>query len=473
MKIITLTAENVKKLVAVEISPTGNLVEITGKNGQGKTSVLDCIWWALAGASHIQSAPIRKGATEARICLDLGDIVVTRTFEMKEGAEMTTKVLVENADGARFPSPQKMLDALLGELSFDPLAFSRMGKREQFDVLRRFVPGFDFDAADAANKADYDRRTDINRQAKDARTLAAGILVPENAPTERVDEAALVDELQRAGDHNAQIETRKAAREAAALKVTDLRTQADNTESRIASAVIAKQTACDATVADLQRQIEEITTRIGRTKEAAATDIADLKAGLVSDVAAYRKEAGELQTKLDAAAPLPAPIDTAAVRQQIEAAQRVNALVVAAQQRAQHVTRAETLEAQSDGLTKAREGRESAKRAAIATASLPVDGITFGDGEILLAGVPFDQASDAEQLRASIAIAMASNPKLRVIRVRDGSLLDTDALKLLSDMADERDYQVWVERVESDGKVGFVLEDGRLKGAPRHLEAAE
>jgi len=45
MKIISLVAENVKKLVAVEIKPDGNLVEITGKNGQGKTSVLDSIWW--------------------------------------------------------------------------------------------------------------------------------------------------------------------------------------------------------------------------------------------------------------------------------------------------------------------------------------------------------------------------------------------------------------------------------------------
>lgn len=49
MKIVSLTAENVKKLTVVEITPAGNLVQITGKNGQGKSSVLDAIWWALAG----------------------------------------------------------------------------------------------------------------------------------------------------------------------------------------------------------------------------------------------------------------------------------------------------------------------------------------------------------------------------------------------------------------------------------------
>jgi DNA repair exonuclease SbcCD ATPase subunit len=472
MKIITLTAENVKKLVAVEISPTGNLVEITGKNGQGKTSVLDCIWWALAGASHIQAAPIRKGANEARIRLDLGDIIVTRTFERKDDAEVTTKVFVENADGARFPTPQRMLDALLGELSFDPLAFTRMDKREQFDVLRRFVPDFDFAAADAANKADYDKRTEINRQAKDARTLAAGIPVPEGAPTERVDESALVDQLQRAGEHNAQIETRKAARNAAADRMKALREHAAGRDMQRETVVAAKTAASNRAVADLQQQIEALTARIAAEKAEAAEDIKATQDNLSTEAAQSRKEADELEAKLQAAAPLPEPIDTAAVREQIDAAKRSNAAVAAAELRAQHVARAETLEAQSDALTKAREDREAAKRAAIAAAKLPVDGISFGDGEILLDGVPFDQASDAEQLRASIAIAMASNPKLRVIRVRDGSLLDADALKLLAEMADERDYQCWVERVSSDGKVGFVLEDGRLKSVP-HAVAAE
>ena len=58
MKIVSLQAENIKKLVAVEIKPDGNMVQITGKNGHGKTSVLDAIWWALAGLSNVQAVPI-------------------------------------------------------------------------------------------------------------------------------------------------------------------------------------------------------------------------------------------------------------------------------------------------------------------------------------------------------------------------------------------------------------------------------
>src|SRR5690242_18915275 len=216
MKIVSLQAENVKRLIAVEIRPDGNLVEITGKNGQGKTSVLDSIWWALTGTTHIQAAPIRKGADKARIVLDLGEIIVTRTFSRKESGGATTSIVVENAEGARFPSPQRMLDALLGELTFDPLAFARMKPKEQFEQLRRFVPGVDFVAIENANRGDFERRTELNRFAKQELAAAQAIVVVPGTPEELVDESALVTELERAGEHNADIERRRANRQRAA-----------------------------------------------------------------------------------------------------------------------------------------------------------------------------------------------------------------------------------------------------------------
>ena len=49
MKIVSLEAENYKRLKAVEITPDGNMVVIGGRNAQGKSSVLDAIWAALGG----------------------------------------------------------------------------------------------------------------------------------------------------------------------------------------------------------------------------------------------------------------------------------------------------------------------------------------------------------------------------------------------------------------------------------------
>jgi DNA repair exonuclease SbcCD ATPase subunit len=50
VKITSFEAENVKRVKAVELKPTENgLTIIGGRNGQGKTSVLDAIAWALGG----------------------------------------------------------------------------------------------------------------------------------------------------------------------------------------------------------------------------------------------------------------------------------------------------------------------------------------------------------------------------------------------------------------------------------------
>ena len=69
MRIIRLTASNVKRLRAVDIKPNGTLQIITGRNAQGKTSVLDAIWLALGGgqASKDTPRPIRDGEESASV----------------------------------------------------------------------------------------------------------------------------------------------------------------------------------------------------------------------------------------------------------------------------------------------------------------------------------------------------------------------------------------------------------------------
>lgn len=50
IKINSLELDDVKRIKAVKIEPTENgLTVIGGRNGQGKTSVLDAIAWVLGG----------------------------------------------------------------------------------------------------------------------------------------------------------------------------------------------------------------------------------------------------------------------------------------------------------------------------------------------------------------------------------------------------------------------------------------
>ena len=226
MKIINLQAENIKRLTAIEITPSGNMVEITGVNGAGKTSVLDCIWWALAGKSSHQGKPVRDGETSARIRLDLGDIVVVREFKLivdNETGEVTngctTKITVMNADGAVYPSPQKMLDALTSSLAFDPLTFLRAKQDEQFRMLEQYVPDVDFEAVRQELKNLYSKRTEENAEAAKAQAFAESVPVID-ADLEPVDIDAIQAELDTATEENAEIASEQYRRsdEAHAIK---------------------------------------------------------------------------------------------------------------------------------------------------------------------------------------------------------------------------------------------------------------
>lgn len=435
LKIIKLQAENIKKLTAISITPDGNVVKITGKNGSGKTSTLNSIFWALAGAGNVQAAPIRKGQEKATIKLDLGEVIVTRTFAKNDDGSARTSITVENAEGARFPSPQRMLDSLLGSLTFDPLHFARAKPKEQFDALKGFVPGVDFAAIENANRGDFDRRTAVNRRVRDLAGQIAAIEIPETVP-ERVDESAVVDELAAVGKYNSDIEFCQDRRTGSAKEANDLD----------ASAAIDKE------CADKLRKEAEKLEAVADGKQANAAD---------------------LRQKLLEAPPLPEPKDQAEVRRRLDEAKRTNALLDRVARREELKEQQQQAELEADALTERMQGRDREKQEAIAAAKLPVDGLGFGEDCITLNGLPFEQASDAEQLRTSVAVAMAANSRLKVVLVRDGSLLDDNGWKLLAEMADAADCQIWTESVDSTGKIGIVLEDGHVASTPESRAVAQ
>lgn len=454
MKIIQLTAENIKKLKCVDITPKGHVVEVTGKNGNGKSSVLDSIWWALGGEKNVQSVPIRTGAKNARIRLDLGDMVVERKFGKFERGEGTEGLIIRNKTGAapgtkdkdlpKFDSPQELLDALIGRLSFDPLAFTRKKPREQYEELRAIAKiELDIDAMESANKADFQRRTDVNRDTKVAWAKVDTSLA--DVTPGSVDESAIIDQIQEAAEHNSAIERAKAQTERFKRDAADKRAEA----SRVSQRVRDFTTDREAKMEDLKRQIAAIAEEVKSKSEEwtvlerkLEADALDLESSIESDPVQ--------------------PIDVTALRASMDAAKATNALVARHKFRDQLKASAESLEADGKKLTDRMAEREKQIKAAIENAEMPVDGLSLSASAVTFNGLPFEQASDAEQLRISCAIAMAGNPQLRVIRIKNASLLDEDGLAILKDLAKDRDYQVWAERVDSSGKIGIVMEDGEV-----------
>ena len=141
----------------------------------------------------------------------------------------------------------------------------------------------------------------------------------------------------------------------------------------------------------------------------------------------------------------------------------INKQVRAAAERAQVKTRLDEARGRYQTLTEQIDTVDESKSAGIAAAKMPIDGLGFDETGVTYGGMPLKQCSSSEQLRVSTAVAMALNPQIRVLRITDGSLLDSDNLATLEELARAHGFQIWVEKVDESGKVGIVIEEGRVK----------
>lgn len=414
MIIVSLQVENVKRIKAVDMTPEGELVIIGGDNAQGKTSLMDAISYAIGGKKLIPAKPIREGAKKASVKVDLGDLKIERTFwyNSKDGS-LESKVIVTEAEPSGRP-PQGILDTLFSSLSFDPLAFSRMDKAHQL-VTAKEVLGLDLDQIEAEITRVFELRKSLKQtfQSEDARLR--NLEHYPDAPKEEIDVAALTAAARA-------IDSANVSRETAIHVVEDNKSHRAATEAEV---------------------------------QAARKRIKELESGIEKLTASIKQDEKNI----------PEEQDSSSLWKQIESASSINQQV---RDNAAYIGQESTvkeaghqLEVAEGALEEKRETRISM----IESADFPIDGLSLDANGVIYNSIPFDQASSAEQLRVSVAMGFAMNPNLKVILIRDGSLLDDTNLAMIREMAKEAEAQVWVERVGKDKQASVIIEDGQIKEA--------
>lgn len=421
LHIVELRTENIKRINAVQVRPDGAVVTVGGKNGQGKTSLLDSIEMALGGGRAIPVDPVRHGAHKARIVVDLGDIVVERTFN-RHG----NKLVVRSADGESLKSPQRLLDDLCAKVTFDPLEFSRMPDAAQDKLLRELLD-LDFSKLEKVRTRAYEDRAEVNREVNRLKVRLEAAPSIGDMPTKEVSVSDLLTEIEVAE---------------AAIAENDQLRDAKRDEQRGLDDSQEKLAAADLQVTELHAALEDA------KKE---------RISLYDIIKQYEKDLEDLSTQVDA---LEDP-DTEVLREKIRDAEGINAEVRERRSIVGLGDELQEVQKNADALTDTIQAVDEEKRDMLAGAEFPVPGLGFDDTGVTLDGVPFAQASGAEKLRVSVAIGAALNPRVKIMLVRDGSLLDDDSMALLQKMAEETGSQVWIERVasESDGCSVFI-EDG-------------
>ncbi len=407
MQIGYMKVEDYLNIKLVEINPDGGIVEVSGKNGAGKSSLIDAWFYAITGKGP--EHPIREGETKATITVGLDEYTIVKT--VKQGKRgLTPSLKITDGDGKDVRSPQKMLNELLGAITLDPIEFSRMDDKKRVEALLGILK-LDFTAHDEARAELYDSRRDVGRDLKRAKGNLDTIGYKGRMDLEEPPDAGeLADKL------------------TAAQLVRD--TYGNNVQS-------LNKIKSDIAVAE--EHLEFL--RDKRALLASGVEGVDAQ-GLDNNVTKCRHDIDEHATQQDT----------------------YNAMI----NHKEACAEVDDYQEDYDELSSAITAMDEAKIKQLAEAEMPVPGLELSvdvDGKLDLTyeGLPFDQRSKGETIRVSTALGIAANPKIKVLMIEDGSLLDDESQAAIRAMAEENDAQIWVEVVDDSGDRGIYIEAGEVK----------
>lgn len=427
-KLIAFQAANFKgiELVRVEFDIAKGIFQVMGDNGSGKTSLLEAVQALFGGKEYDPEMVIRKGADGTEVLAEFDDLTVTGKWTNK-----TRRIIVESKpDGARYKSPQAVLEALWPSIAFDAEAFSDLSPAEQADMLRKLV-GLDTTKIEAERKKIYDERTLVNRDVATLKAQFDAISVPP--------------------------------------PVTDIGKEIDIAEVAQKKSAAITQNSVNAIARKAWKDAEE-------THKKASDDLARLEEAVakqkkkVSDFFHVSAEAGR-------AAAAAVDIDLTELDTTINNANAANKIVQAKKnaqldhlrvikQKKDLEAKVLDQKAKSDGMTDQIETLDKKKAEALAACKFPVEGMSVDGDAVFVNGIPYCELNTEQQIRIGLAMSQASNPKLRATIIKSGDKIYPKKMEVIAKWADENNVLILMERAETKGAVGVVLEEGRVRDEP-------
>ena len=404
IKINRLEIENLKRIKAVKVEPNKNgLTIIGGKNNQGKTSVLDSIAWALGGDRYRPSEATRQGSVlppTLHVVLSNG-IVVDR-----KGKNSDLKVTDPNGK----KGGQQLLNEFINQLALDLPQFMESSSSEKAKTLLKIIGVEDqLEELDKAEKETYTRRTEIGRIADQKKKFAEEQTYYPDAPKELVSASDLIQQQQDILARNAQ------------------RQQWQRESDAISEAIMKTEDQIEA----LQKQLADL---LERDKAAQKTP-KELQMESTEELEANIANVEEINRKI-----------------------RINLDKDKAETDAQdYADRYNRMSAELDNI-------RSEKAHLLASAELPLDGLSVEGGELVYMGQKWDCMSGSDQLKISTAIIRKLNPECGFVLMDKLEQMDIDTLNEFGRWIESEGLQAIATRVSIGDECSIIIEDGYAVG---------
>lgn len=407
VKINSLEFENVKRIKAVALTPAASgLTVIGGKNGQGKTSVLDTLAWVLGGESYKPSEATRQGSVippDLKVELSNGLIVE------RKGKNSTLKV----TDPSGGKGGQQILNQFVEQLAINLPKFLNQSSKEKANTLLKIIGvGDKLFELENKEKSIYDQRTAIGRIADQKKKFATEMITYEGVPLEPLSAAELIKQQQEILAKNGENQRKR-----------------DNVYS-----LQAERNRLAEKVNTLAEELEKYTELLGKACE---------------DFEIASKSAEQLQNE-----------STEELEKNIIDIDTINTKIRANLEKEKAEIDAESYKKQYDTMSGQIEQLREEKMMLLKSANLPLQGLSVENGELTYNGFKWDAMSGADQLKVSTAIVRKLNPECGFVLLDKLEQMDTDTLNEFGNWLEAEGLQAIATRVSTGDECSIIIEDG-------------
>lgn len=406
MKINKIKINNILGIENFEFHPS-KFTLIEGKNGSGKTSILEAIKTVFKGGSD--ATLIKNGSEKGEIVFVLNadngtDIMVTKTI--KGGSSSLSMI---DSNGNKINKPKDFLDTLSDMVSVNPISFLTADKKERTKILLELLPSeiLDFEKLngilkenklqnliinynesaleilDKYHNAVFSERTSLNRSIKDK--IASKSQLSESLVEVAGDEIQIKDKLN-------ELETKQ-------QKLNDLKLDKE-------------QQVLQWYQSEINRINEEKENKLNLIKEKFELNVGPVKTEIIQLNEQLKLTSSFAKTK-----------------------ELIN----------QFSNEIANLEKDTNKLTESITEINEIKKEILD--NLPFDNLQVREGEIYKNEIPFDRLNEAEKVKIAVQIAQYKAGELGIICVDGIERLDTNTFENFKNQALEKDLQLIVTKV--------------------------